>query len=89
MDREDLFHLGVKALLHNRQGSILLLKAKTFCGGRTHKHETIGNALKREIFEETGLDAVKLLEPESPSLLLEKMATLDFLNNSVDKNLLH
>lgn len=59
---EDCFHLGVKALIPNHQGKILLLqregKGWDIPGGRIHKNESLEAALKREVFEETGLDTL-------------------------------
>src|SRR5580700_7778522 len=60
--QEDCFHLGVKALLCNSHGQLLLLKKKwadqffwDIPGGRLKKGEAPLDALKREIEEETGL----------------------------------
>lgn len=65
---EDSFHLGVKALLCNASGEILLLQVNParlhgtdrtdywdLPGGRVQKGETIPQTLTREVFEETGL----------------------------------
>ncbi|HEU0050996.1 MAG TPA: NUDIX hydrolase [Patescibacteria group bacterium] len=69
----DLFHLGIKALIQNAEGKILLLRVnpaelKKFSGepywdipgGRIHQGESIEGALKREVFEETGLTVTSL-----------------------------
>ena len=65
---EDLFQLGIKALIVNSEGHILLLKVnkeklKNFSGdpywdipgGRIHRGSTIEETLKREVEEETGI----------------------------------
>lgn len=65
---EDLFQLGVKALIVNSEGHILLLKVnketlKGFSGdpywdipgGRIHRGSTIEETLAREVEEETGI----------------------------------
>ncbi len=65
---EDLFHLGIKALIFNKSGEILLLKVnpkelKSYAGepywdipgGRIRKNDTVGDTLRREVIEETGL----------------------------------
>lgn len=54
----DLYFLGVKAVIVNDQGQVLLLKAKDYWdlpGGRTQVGETETEALIRELAEETGL----------------------------------
>jgi len=64
---EDVFHLGVKALIRNKSGKFLLLKENTvgwknvmepfwdMPGGRIHRGEDLEVALRREVFEETGI----------------------------------
>lgn len=64
---EDIFHLGVKALIRNKEGKFLLLKENTagwknvmepfwdMPGGRIHRGEDLEVALRREVFEETGI----------------------------------
>ena len=66
MDQE-LYHLGVKALIKNTEGSILLLQVNPeklsgnqpaywdLPGGRVEKDQTIAATLQREIQEETGV----------------------------------
>jgi len=61
---EETFHLGVKALIFDESGKILLLKRYSekkerqtwdLPGGRVQKGESPEVAFKREVFEETGL----------------------------------
>lgn len=72
---EDLFHLGIKALIRNQEG-ILLLKVNTHAlkkhageaywdipGGRIHRGSTIEDTLRREVEEETGIEAVLHISP--------------------------
>lgn len=69
--KEDCFHLGIKALIMNEEGKILLLKVNKeklrnysgeaywdIPGGRIHKNSTIEETLEREIEEETGLTEI-------------------------------
>lgn len=63
---EDSFHLGVKALIFNNEDKLLLLQAKTYWdipGGRIQKNESVEEALRREVCEETGLQDVFYLHP--------------------------
>jgi len=76
--REDSFHLGIKAIIKNKQGKILLLKvnraklknykSKAYWdipGGRIHKKSSIEETLKREVKEETGIKDIKSFKPFS------------------------
>ncbi|MGC1878856.1 MAG: NUDIX hydrolase [Rhabdochlamydiaceae bacterium] len=69
--KEDSFHLGVKALIHNNAGKLLLLQLNTkepkstkgtwdIPGGRVQKNESLEAALRREVYEETGLHVVHM-----------------------------
>ncbi len=61
--REQVFQVGVKALIHDGHGDLLLLKitrqdGKTYWdlpGGRIDEDESAEDSLKRELYEETGL----------------------------------
>ncbi len=67
MSKEKLFHVGVKALIRNEEGKVLILDVDTthftiekiehsdLPGGRINKNETPEQALKREMLEETGI----------------------------------
>jgi 8-oxo-dGTP pyrophosphatase MutT (NUDIX family) len=65
MADEDVFYLGIKTIIVNSEGKILLLlrppsgaNGSTLWdipGGRKRREEDIAEALKRELYEETGL----------------------------------
>lgn len=71
---EDLFHIGVKALIRNKEGKILLLQNNTekdhsrnpahwdLPGGRMQKGATIEETLIREIEEEIGVKSIEIGE---------------------------
>ncbi len=69
--KEDCFHLGVKALILNPEGKVLLLKRHhpvqgvywDIPGGRLQKGESQMDTLRREIKEETGLNNVCEVHP--------------------------
>jgi 8-oxo-dGTP diphosphatase len=64
---EDIFHLGIKALIRNEAGEVLLLQVNPkklrgknneywdLPGGRVQKGHSILDTLKREVAEETGI----------------------------------
>ena len=64
---EQLYHLGIKALVSNQAGKFLILKVNPeklrntdaaywdIPGGRVQINQTIEDTLIREVFEETGL----------------------------------
>ena len=73
---EDCFHLGVKALIRNGKGELLLLKVNPqeltehkgdaywdIPGGRLHKGDTVEATLRREVEEETGITSLISLRP--------------------------
>jgi len=72
MANEDIFHLGIKVLITNPDGNILLLKGNPaelsgfkgepywdIPGGRIKKGDSIETTLEREVLEETGLQLQK------------------------------
>ncbi|HSH55960.1 MAG TPA: NUDIX hydrolase [Candidatus Limnocylindrales bacterium] len=78
MNSEGLFYIGIKALITNRAGEVLLLLADTahhrsptepywdIPGGRMQEGQDIQQTLAREIYEEIGLrdfTVVRLLAP--------------------------
>lgn len=73
---EDVFHLGIKGLVRNNKGEILLLKVNLeelhgytgeaywdLPGGRIHRGGTVEETLRREIEEETGIAEIAKIEP--------------------------
>lgn len=68
---EDSFHLGIKALIRNDKGDILLLQVNPaklnsnnknywdLPGGRVQKGDSVTDTLKREVAEETSITDVK------------------------------
>ena len=75
MAKEKIFQVGVKALIENEVGNVLVFKADvTFehkgdvkpywdiPGGRIKEGQTIQQALKREIEEETGIKDIESSE---------------------------
>jgi 8-oxo-dGTP diphosphatase len=64
---EDSFHLGIKILLQNHKGEILLLEKQhrtkgafwELPGGRIQKGESVMQALQREVEEETGFKGIE------------------------------
>lgn len=90
MAEEDCFHLGVKALLFREGGEMLLLKfnPKKFDssadghqviwdlpGGRINRGENLFDALRREIFEETGIREISKISPVSIDLTTIRVPT--------------
>jgi len=68
---EDIFQLGIKALIRNEEGKILLLQVNPeklslntngaywdIPGGRIHTNSTVEETLKREVEEETGIKTI-------------------------------
>lgn len=75
---EDSFHLGIKALIRNSAGQILLLKVNKeklkgfqgepywdIPGGRIQKGQTVEETLKREVEEEIGVTEITNVKPFS------------------------
>ena len=71
---EDCYHLGIKALIQNGDGKILLLKVNPsklhgeqreywdIPGGRVQRGDSVEDTLRREILEETGLASIKVVK---------------------------
>lgn len=75
---EDLFHLGIKAVIINNIGQVLLLKVNPknlkgytgevywdIPGGRIQFGSNVEDTLKREVEEETGIADLKIIKPFS------------------------
>lgn len=73
MANEKLFHVGIKALIENGRGEVLLLKAPVWekgnikahwdiPGGRIQEGQSIEATLNREIEEETGVKKIEYSE---------------------------
>jgi len=75
---EDVFHLGIKAIIQDKQGRVLLLKVNPSVmhkfigkpywdipGGRITKGSTVEATLKREVEEETGISKIVSFKPFS------------------------
>ena len=75
MSKEKLFQVGVKALIENESGKILVFRADTayghvgdvepywdIAGGRIKEGQTVKQALSREIEEETGITKIESTE---------------------------
>jgi len=73
---EDTFHLGIKGLIRNSEGKILLLQVNIkdlakyegepywdIPGGRIERGASVEETLRREIFEETGVQEISSIEP--------------------------
>lgn len=75
--QEDLFHLGIKALVLDKAGKVLLLKVNPaelhgsnnnndywdLPGGRIHRDCDIDETLEREVQEELGVTGVSIVKP--------------------------
>lgn len=71
---EDVYHLGIKALLRRHDGRILLLQVNPkklrgeqrqywdLPGGRVQRGDTVVDTLRREVREETGIDALNAIK---------------------------
>jgi 8-oxo-dGTP diphosphatase len=80
MKKEDCYHFGIKALIKNKKGEILLLKVNKaklsgsngeywdIPGGRVQRGDTVEDTLIREIEEETGIKKVDNIQPFSTVL---------------------
>ena len=78
MQQKQLYHLGVKAIIHNNNGQILLLKhVKGYWdlpGGGMQQGEDARTTLLREVCEETGLTALSDIKPDSMVLTNVRIA---------------
>lgn len=85
---EDLFNLGIKALIQNANGQILLLKPNPaqfsnptesaewdLPGGRIHRGSTVKKTLMREIKEETGIDNIEINQLIGSTLINRRIGT--------------
>lgn len=70
---EELFHLGIKGLIRNNEGKILLLKVNPAMlqgrgnywdlpGGRVQKGQDVEETLRREIEEDTGIGKLEVVK---------------------------
>jgi 8-oxo-dGTP diphosphatase len=67
---EDIYHLGIKALIRNSEGKVLLLQVNPATlrgkhreywdlpGGRVQQGHTAPDTLRREVAEETGITTI-------------------------------
>lgn len=71
---EESYHLGIKGLIRDRKGKILLLKVNPaklngkadywdLPGGRVQKGDSIEDTFKREIAEEISIDEIEDVKP--------------------------
>lgn len=88
---EDVFHLGVKALIRNTSGEVLLFKVDSnrltgwedrhdywdLPGGRVKKGDTVEETLKREFEEETGIKDLKVVRKLGMTLSPTRIALKD------------
>lgn len=91
MTNEDIFHLGIKALIRNKEGKILVLQAniKNFAcgisavehwdlpGGRIKKGDSIEKTLVREVEEEIGIKKIKIIKLLDASLSKMRISYMD------------
>jgi 8-oxo-dGTP pyrophosphatase MutT (NUDIX family) len=80
---EDIFHLGIKALLRDSGGKVLLLQVNPeklhgerkdywdLPGGRVQKGGSVIDTLKREVEEETGITEAQ--DPEEIGMVLSNI----------------
>lgn len=80
MQTEDTFHLGIKGLIRNDEGKILLLQVNKeklsrakeaywdIPGGRIQRGETAEATLRREVEEETGITELTNIQSFSMTL---------------------
>ena len=79
---EDTFHLGIKAIIRDKNGKILLNrkingKYWDLPGGRIHRQENPNQALERELKEEIGVSILKSMTQFSMVLSNLRLTTQD------------
>lgn len=89
MSSEDIFHLGIKALIRNQTGEVLLMQVNPaklngerkdywdLPGGRVQKGDSVEDTLKREVLEETGIAEITNIQPVSMVLSHLRIPTSD------------
>jgi 8-oxo-dGTP pyrophosphatase MutT (NUDIX family) len=87
---EQTFHLGIKAIIRNPEGCVLLLKRQgregwDLPGGRVQQGESVKETLKREIEEETGLTDITNIIPQR-MVLIEGSVLKQFKVHTVSEN---
>jgi 8-oxo-dGTP diphosphatase len=80
---EDIYHLGIKALIRNTDGKVLLLQVNPaklqgerrdywdLPGGRVQQGQTVLDTLQREVAEETGITDVQ--QPKQVGMVLSNI----------------
>lgn len=80
---EDIYHLGIKALIRNTEGKVLLLQVNPaklngdrrdywdLPGGRVQKGHTVLDTLAREVAEETGITGIN--NPQQVGMVLSNI----------------
>lgn len=88
---EDIFHLGIKALIKNKEGKVLVLQAnlKDFNrgtsivehwdlpGGRLQKGDNVKQTLNREVEEEIGVKKIKIIRLLDASISKIRISYMD------------
>ena len=88
---EDIFNLGLKALIRNKQGQVLVLKVnlETYVGNKTPEHWDLPGgriqkgesgteeALRREVQEEIGVKDIKIVRLLDASISKMRLSFMD------------